>query len=84
MLLPNVMIGENGTEEWQEILIEGGGQSYGLTKSSGLNLFPEGGLRSLDLDTLFNHSDNEVMRASFTVWLAGSRLSDWIHYFEST
>lgn len=32
----------------------------------------------------FNPSDNEAMGASFTVQLAGSRLSYWIHYFLST
>lgn len=53
-LLPNVMIGESRTEDWQGILMEGGVQSFGLTKSNGLNLFPEGGLMSDDLDTLLN------------------------------
>lgn len=60
------MIGESRPEDWQGILMEGGVQSSGLTKSNGLNLLPEGGLMSDDLDTL-KHSGSEVMDASFTV-----------------
>ena len=48
------MISESRTEDWREILMEGGVQCFGLTESNGLNLFPEGGLMSDDLDTLLN------------------------------
>lgn len=36
------MIGGTGTEEWQEILMEDNTQAFGLRKSNGLYLFPEG------------------------------------------